>query len=46
MALDDCLRAIAKFLRIMKRLWQGQGMGGLLRRREAEAQLVESAIGA
>jgi GH24 family phage-related lysozyme (muramidase) len=35
---------IAEQLRSMKRLWAGQGMDGLLRRREAEAQLVESAI--
>lgn len=45
---DECARAkpnlqqIAAQLRSMKRLWQGQGMAGLVRRREAEAVLVES----
>jgi GH24 family phage-related lysozyme (muramidase) len=35
---------IAEQLRSMKRLWEGKGLDGLIRRREAEAQLVESAI--
>ncbi len=39
------LQEIANQLRSMKRLWAGQGMDGLIRRREAEAELVESAIG-
>lgn len=38
------LQEIAAQLRAMKRLWAGQGLDGLLRRREAEAQLVESCI--
>ena len=37
------LQEIANQLRAMKRLW-GANMGGLLRRRDAEADLVESAI--
>jgi hypothetical protein len=28
----------------MKRLWVGKGVDGLLKRRDAEADLVESAI--
>ncbi len=38
------LREIAKQIRLMKRLWIGQGLDGLLIRRENEALLVESAI--
>ena len=38
------LKAIAEQLRSMKRLWVGKGLDGLLRRRDAEADLVESAI--
>jgi GH24 family phage-related lysozyme (muramidase) len=38
------LAEIAAELRSMKRLWQGRGLGGLVARREEEAQLVESAI--
>jgi GH24 family phage-related lysozyme (muramidase) len=38
------LAGIAQELRRMKRLWVGQGLDGLLKRREAEAQLVESCI--
>jgi GH24 family phage-related lysozyme (muramidase) len=38
------LRKIADQLRSMKRLWQGQSLGGLIARREAEADLVEEAI--
>jgi GH24 family phage-related lysozyme (muramidase) len=38
------LAEIAAQLRAMKRLWEGQGLDGLLRRREAEAQLVESCL--
>ena len=38
------LKAIASSLRSMKRLWRGKGQDGLLKRREAEAKMVESAI--
>lgn len=38
------LREISKQLRSMKRLWAGKGLGGLLKRRDAEADLVESCI--
>lgn len=38
------LAGIAAQLRSMKRLWQGKGLAGLLRRRDAEAALVESCI--
>jgi len=38
------LGEIAKQIRSMKRLWVGQGLDGLLKRREAEAKMVESAI--
>jgi GH24 family phage-related lysozyme (muramidase) len=38
------LAGIAAELRSMKRLWEGKGLNGLLRRREAEAVLVESCI--
>jgi GH24 family phage-related lysozyme (muramidase) len=38
------LKAIAKEIRDMKRLWIGKGLNGLITRREREARLVESAI--
>lgn len=38
------LAEIAAQLRAMKRLWEGQRLGGLIARREEEAQLVESAV--
>jgi GH24 family phage-related lysozyme (muramidase) len=38
------LREIAAAIRRMKRLWEGKGLAGLLRRRDAEADLVESTI--
>jgi len=38
------LPEIARQIRAMKRLWEGQGLDGLLRRRDAEAALVESTI--
>lgn len=41
---NDALKQIAKQIRSMKRLWEGQGLDGLLKRREAEAKLVESAV--
>jgi GH24 family phage-related lysozyme (muramidase) len=39
------LPEIARQLRNMKRLWAGKGLDGLIRRREAEARLVESCLG-
>jgi hypothetical protein len=36
------LQEIANQIRSMKRLWVGKGMDGLLKRRDAEADLVES----
>ena len=36
------LQEIANQIRAMKRLWVGKGVDGLLRRRDAEADLVES----
>ncbi len=39
------LKGIAAQLRAMKRLWVGKHLDGLLARREAEAKLVEGAIG-
>jgi GH24 family phage-related lysozyme (muramidase) len=38
------LTEIAASLRRMKRIWQGQGVAGLLRRREDEAKLVETCL--
>jgi len=38
------LQEIADQLRAMKRLWEGKGLDGLLKRRDAEADLVESSI--
>jgi len=38
------LQGIADQIRKMKRLWEGQNMGGLLARRDKEADLVESCI--
>jgi hypothetical protein len=43
-SLADTLLAIAQELRSMERLWKGKGLEGLVRRREAEAELVESCI--
>ena len=37
------LQKIAREIRAMKRLWQGQGLDGLLRRRDEEAAMVENA---
>jgi GH24 family phage-related lysozyme (muramidase) len=41
---DGNLQEIADQIRAMKRLWEGKGLDGLLKRRDAEADLVESAI--
>jgi GH24 family phage-related lysozyme (muramidase) len=41
--LNTLLLTVAAQIRSMKRLWVGKGVDGLLRRREAEAQLVERA---
>lgn len=38
------LAAIAAALRSMKRLWARQGLDGLIKRRESEAQLVETCL--
>ena len=38
------LQEIANQIRAMKRLWVGKNLDGLLKRRDAEADLVESAI--
>lgn len=38
------LKTIARNIRYMKRLWVGKGLDGLLKRRDAEADLVESCI--
>ncbi len=38
------LQEIADQLRSMKRLWEGKNLAGLLKRRDAEADLVESCI--
>jgi hypothetical protein len=38
------LAAIPGHIRSMKRLWKNKGLDGLLRRRDAEAKLVESAL--
>lgn len=38
------VRAIPGHIRSMKRLWVGKGLDGLLRRREAEARLVEKSL--
>jgi len=43
-AIVECVRLIAEQLRAMKHLWVGKGLDGLIKRREAEAQLVEEAI--
>jgi GH24 family phage-related lysozyme (muramidase) len=40
------LQEIANQLRSMRRLWEGKGLDGLIKRREDEAALVESSIGA
>lgn len=42
--LTSALKKIAAQIRSMKRLWVGQGLDGLLKRRDAEAKMVESAI--
>jgi GH24 family phage-related lysozyme (muramidase) len=39
------MKDIAAQLRLMKRLWVGKNLAGLLKRRDAEAELVESCIG-
>lgn len=41
---NNLLRFIAGQFRSMKRIWAGQGLDGLLARRDAEADLIESAI--
>jgi GH24 family phage-related lysozyme (muramidase) len=41
--LHQTLGSIAAYLRAMKRLWEGKKMAGLIKRRFAEAELVERA---
>lgn len=41
---DHEYKKIAGQLRAMKRIWEGKELDGLLRRREAEAKLVETCI--
>jgi len=41
---NNLLQYVAGQFRSMKRIWQGQGLDGLLTRRENEAKLVESCI--
>jgi GH24 family phage-related lysozyme (muramidase) len=38
------LQEIATQIRAMKRLWVGKGVDGLLKRRDAEARLVETGL--
>lgn len=42
--IPERLARIAREIRAMKRLWEGKGLGGLIRRREAEAEMVERAV--
>lgn len=42
---DRLRRNIATAIRKMQRLWVGKGLSGLIRRREAEAAMVESTVG-
>jgi GH24 family phage-related lysozyme (muramidase) len=42
---NEILQQIANEIRSMKRLWEGQNLGGLLRRRDEEASLIEICIG-
>lgn len=44
LSMAETLESIAASLESMKRLWVGQGLDGLLRRRDAEATLVRSSI--
>jgi hypothetical protein len=41
---DQEYKKIAKEIRSMKRIWEGKDLDGLLKRREAEALLIESCI--
>jgi GH24 family phage-related lysozyme (muramidase) len=44
LSLGGCCKEIAAQLRAMKALWTGKGLDGLLKRREAEARMVEEAL--
>jgi GH24 family phage-related lysozyme (muramidase) len=44
--ISEDLQEIADQLRAMKHIWAGRGIDGLLKRRDAEADLVEQAINA
>jgi hypothetical protein len=41
---NETFQKIADQIRLMKRLWEGQNLNGLLRRRDAEASLIESYV--
>jgi len=41
---DKNYKKIAAEFRAMKRIWEGQGLDGLLKRRDAEATLMESCV--
>lgn len=42
LVLEKDYKGIAKQIRLMERLWRNKGLDGLLKRREAEAALIES----
>ena len=43
-AMPDRLKDIPRYIRRMKRIWEGKHLDGLIRRREAEACLVEESL--
>jgi hypothetical protein len=44
--IPEGLARVAREIRAMKRLWEGKGSDGLIRRREAEKELVERPVAA
>ena len=44
LSMQQKLKSIAASLRSMKRIWAGQGLAGLISRREEEAKLVETCL--
>ena len=44
LVLEKDYKGIAKQIRSMRRIWEGKGLDGLLKRRESEAKLVESVL--